>query len=143
MSMLDERGQPSVVERAFVCPPRSKIGPIPPEARQQIIRSSLVFGTYEKAVDRESAYERLQSTHGGAVIPPAAAVEKKTSFFGSLFGALGGGTASPGPRGRAGRQPDSLVETMAKSTVRAVGSSVGREIVRGLLGSIFGGGRKR
>ncbi len=141
VSMLDERGQPSVVERAFICPPRSKIGPIPTETRQQIIRTSLVFGTYEQAVDRESAYELLQKAQEGATTL-AGAEEKKPSLFGSIFGSLGGGAASPAPRGRGGRQPDSLMETMAKSTVRAVGSSVGREIVRGILGSIFGG-RKR
>lgn len=88
VSMLDERGQPSVVERALICPPRSKIGPIPPEVRQQIIRSSLVFGTYEQAVDRESAYELLQKAQEGATTL-AGAEEKKPSLFGSIFGESG------------------------------------------------------
>jgi DNA helicase HerA-like ATPase len=60
VSFLDEKGIPIPVERALVCPPRSQIGPITPEQRQQIIRSSVVAGVYEQAVDRESAYEILK-----------------------------------------------------------------------------------
>lgn len=151
VSMLDERGQPSVVERAFICPPRSQIGPIQPPQRQQIVRSSLVFGVYENAVDRESAYERLKSTHGlgstasGPATSPAPAAPTSGGsaggLLGSLLSGLGGGGAPASRRG--GREPDSLMTTMTKSVVRTIGSSVGREIVRGVLGSIFGGGRRR
>ena len=59
VSLLDEKGRPGVIERAFVVPPRSQIGPITPEERKQIIEGSAIFGHYEKAVDRESAYEVL------------------------------------------------------------------------------------
>lgn len=59
VSFLDEKGMPAVVERAFVVPPRSQIGPITPEQRQALIDNSVVAGVYEKLVDRESAYERL------------------------------------------------------------------------------------
>ncbi len=145
VSMLDERGQPGIVERAFICPPRSQIGPINPQQRQQIIQSSLVYGVYENAVDRESAYERLKGAHAATSaspsIPPAGG--EKPGFFGSLLSGLGGGSSSPAPRSRGGREPESLATTMAKSAVRTIGSSVGREIVRGLLGSFFGGGRRR
>jgi DNA helicase HerA-like ATPase len=146
VSLLDERGQPGVVERAFIVPPRSQIGPITAAQRQQLIASSLVAGVYEKAVDRESAYERLTKAH--AVAPPplanVPALEEKKGFFGSIFG---GGSSSPSPlptapRSRGGRQPDTLVETMTKSAVRSVGSTIGREIIRGVLGSIFGGRRR-
>ena len=60
VSFLDEKGTPGMVERAMVCPPHSQIGPITPEQRQQLIRTSVVAGVYEKTVDRESAYERLK-----------------------------------------------------------------------------------
>ena len=60
VSFLDEKGTPGIVERALVCPPHSQIGPITPAQRQQIIGSSVIFGVYEKVVDRESAYERLK-----------------------------------------------------------------------------------
>ena len=146
VSLLDERGQPGIVERAFICPPRSQIGPINPQQRQQIVRSSLVYGVYENAVDRESAYERLKGAHAQRstpAVPQAPATSEQGGFFGSLLSGLGGGGSSPAPRSRGGREPESLATTMAKSAVRTIGSSVGREIVRGLLGSIFGGGRRR
>ena len=61
VSMLDEKGSPSVVERAFVCPPRSRLNPLSSEERNQFIRSSVLYGHYEKTVDRESAYEKLKA----------------------------------------------------------------------------------
>ncbi|HMA53746.1 MAG TPA: helicase HerA-like domain-containing protein, partial [Acidobacteriota bacterium] len=61
VSFLDEKGQPGIVERAFVLPPHSRIGPIMPAERQAIIQSSVLFGHYEKLVDRESAYEMLKA----------------------------------------------------------------------------------
>src|SRR5271156_3471512 len=74
VSFLDEKGTPGMVERALVCPPRSQIGPISPEQRQQIMRESLVAGVYEKAVDRESAYELLKArTASGDVAQPTSA----------------------------------------------------------------------
>src|SRR5271156_789021 len=74
VSFLDEKGTPGMVERALVCPPRSQIGPITPEQRQQIMRESLVAGVYEKAVDRESAYELLKArTASGDVAQPTSA----------------------------------------------------------------------
>ena len=147
ISMLDGKGQPGIVERAFICPPRGKIGPITPDERQQIIRTSLVFGTYENAVDRESAYERLKGAHAQpapGTPPPAPGAGQQGGFFSSILGAFGGGGGNaPAPARGRGRQPESLATTMAKSAVRTIGSSVGREIVRGVLGSIFGGGRRR
>ena len=147
VSFLDEKGQPGIVERAFICPPRSQIGPIKPELRRQLIQASVVFGTYEQVVDRESAYERLKGVHGGPAPGPSAAPAPESSgggFFSNLFG---GGNSNPAPlmagRPRGGRAPESLAQTMAKSAVRTIGSTVGREIIRGLMGSIFGGGGRR
>jgi uncharacterized protein len=150
VSLLDEQGQPAPVERAFICPPHSQIGPISPEQRQQLIQGSLVFGTYEQTVDRESAYERLQGAHAAspsaqAGSPPA----KKTGFFDGQFGGGSGEAAGAPPlptglpRGRGGRQPDTLTTVMAKSAMRSIGSTIGREVIRGVLGSIFGGTRRR
>lgn len=59
VSLLDEKGRPSVTQRVFIVPPGSQIGPITPEQRQALIAGSLVAGVYEKSVDRESAYEKL------------------------------------------------------------------------------------
>ncbi len=68
VSLLDSKGRPSVTERVFVIPPGSQIGPITPAQRQVLIANSLVAGSYEKTVDRESAYERLK---GRAAASPA------------------------------------------------------------------------
>ena len=131
ISVLDEKGEPTVVERAFVIPPRSQIGPITPAERQGIITSSAVHGTYEKTLDRESAFELLAART--AVAPPAPAA-------GAGGGGLLGGfrdtiLGSTGPRG--GRH-EGLMEKMATSAVRTAGSTIGREIIRGVLGSFFG-----
>ncbi len=143
VSFLDEKGQPGIVERAFIVPPHSQIGPIKPEQRRQIIQSSLVFGTYEKVVDRESAYERLK----GAVAqsPPLAGQPAPENSGGGFFGKLfGNDDPAPMMKGRPrGRAPENLAQTMAKSAVRTMGSTVGREIIRGIMGSIFGGGARR
>src|SRR5882757_647921 len=140
VSFLDEKGTPAMVERALVCPPRSQIGPITPDQRQQIMRSSLVAGVYEQVVDRESAYELLKkrAEQGGAASgsQPVSAQQpapKATSWYSDLLGSGSSG----------GRRGDSLTETMAKSAARTLGSTVGRQIVRGVLGSLLGGTRRR
>jgi hypothetical protein len=138
VSFLDEKGTPGMVERALICPPRSQIGPITPEQRQQIIGNSLVAGVYEKAVDRESAYELLKARAAGNASQPASSQQpgaKTTPWYGDLL-SMGSGSSG-------GRRGDNLVETMAKSAARTLGSTVGRQIVRGVLGSLLGGSNRR
>jgi DNA helicase HerA-like ATPase len=143
ISSLDEKGSPCVVERAFVAPPASQIGPITDAARQQIINSSAVKGQYETTVDRESAYEKLKARADGNAAPTApvaagggaSAGQPPASggFIGSLRDFMFGTT---GPRGG---HREGLGESMARSAARSVGSSMGRSIMRGVLGSIFKG----
>ncbi|MET3916565.1 DNA helicase HerA-like ATPase [Variovorax sp. OAS795] len=137
VSFLDAKGRPSVTERVFVVPPGSQIGPITPAQRQAVIGSSLVAGVYEKTVDRESAYEKLKGRAESAPDAPAAkpgakAADESSGGSSMLNDLLFGST---GPRG--GKR-DGLVQTMAKSAVRTMGTSVGKEILRGVLGGIFG-----
>ncbi|AXC10948.1 ATPase component BioM of energizing module of biotin ECF transporter [Acidisarcina polymorpha] len=136
VSFLDEKGTPNIVERALVCPPRSKIGAITAEERQQIIASSLVAGVYEKVVDRESAYEMLQARASQA--PAVVAVPADGQAPSSSPASARPWYDIPGVTTRSGRG-DSLVETVAKTAVRTVGVAVGRQIVRGLMGSLLGG----
>jgi len=141
VSFLDEKGRPSVTERVYVLPPGSQIGPITPDQRKSLIANSLVAGAYDKAVDRESAYEKLKARVEAA--PPVQAGEAPghPAPGGGVFGGLGDVLfGSSGPRG--GKR-EGMVEAMAKSAVRTMGSTVGREIIRGVLGSIMGGGSKR
>jgi DNA helicase HerA-like ATPase len=150
VSFLDETGTPDPVERGFVVPPSSRVGAITLQERQQVIQSSVLFGHYEKSVDRESAYERLKGraqtaptpqpnqqppTPNGQYPAPAQAPQSGwTDALGSILGTFSGGGRRQG-----------LAEAMAKSAARAVGSQVGRQIVRGVLGGILGGssGRNR
>ena len=138
VSFLDEKGRPSIVERAYVLPPASRLGPITPDERRATLAASPVAGVYEKAVDRESAYEKLK---GRAMAAPAggegaAAPSAGGGWMDSVKDSLGGLMTGSGRK-------DSMVEAMAKSAARTIGSSVGREIVRGVLGSLLGGGRRR
>jgi DNA helicase HerA-like ATPase len=156
VSFLDAKGRPEVTQRVFVLPPGSQIGPITPAQRQALMQSSLVAGVYEKAVDRESAYEKLKgraaasadhartmadeaeaATRGGAGKAPPPADGGGGGILGGLGDILFGST---GPRG--GRH-EGLAESAARSAMRSVGSAVGREIVRGVLGSILGGSSSR
>ena len=133
VSMLDVKGTPGMVERAFIMPPHSQIGPITPDRRKQLISNSLVYGHYEQLVDRDSAFEMLQAraAKNMAQVPSSAPVPGPFQ--------TGGQSPAPAPRGR---QPESMVEAMAKSAMRAAGSQIGRQIIRGVLGSIFGGSKR-
>ena len=143
ISLLDAKGRPSVTERVFVLPPGSQIGPITATQRQALLQTSLVAGVYEKTVDRESAYEKLQAR--AAASAPAAGASPNGGAAGHTdSGGIMGGLkdvlfGTTGPRGGV---HDGLAQSMAKSAVRTMGSAVGREIIRGVLGSIFGGGKR-
>jgi DNA helicase HerA-like ATPase len=146
VSFLDEKGIPGMVERAMVCPPHSQIGPITPEQRAEIIKSSIVAGVYEAAVDRESAYEKLKgkvaasssagaAPTGGVAGAPAASGSGWLESAGSVLGGvLGGGGSHRG---------DTVVQAMVKSAARTMGSTMGRQIMRGVLGSLMGGSSRR
>ncbi|MGN6375756.1 MAG: helicase HerA-like C-terminal domain-containing protein [Sphingomonas sp.] len=218
LSFLNEKGQPNMVERGFVLPPASQIGPIDDAERAKLMASSLVAGVYDKPVDRESAYERLtgrvaatqptreeaaSSSKGGPIytpplpdapaaypqaaapgprpsarsgpsaddwgrgssnpVPepaseptpaprarrpepapepvPEAAPTGTTGSPGKPGGGLGGmlGDAMGGLFGGTGiaRRKDTVVEAMVKSAARSIGSQVGRELIRGVLGSLL------
>lgn len=138
VSLLDNKGTPNPVERAFIIPPSSQIGPIDKTERQTIIQSSVVFGHYEKQVDRESAFEKLS-------VKPDPAVEELDSEKKSqgIMDTLGGIFNSPAPGPRGGRSRQTVGEAVLKSAARTVGNEVGRQLIRGVLGSLLGGTRKR
>ena len=147
ISLLDAKGTPSVTERVFVLPPGSQIGPITAEQRASLIADSLVAGVYEKALDRESAFEKLKGAApaaGSTATPTRAGGTSATpaqpeggGMLDSLKGVLFGTT---GPRGT---HHEGLAESAARSAMRAIGSTAGREIIRGVLGSILGGSSSR
>ncbi|MDD4338867.1 MAG: DUF853 family protein [Syntrophales bacterium] len=147
ISFLDEKGRPAPVERANVIAPGSRLGVLDTAERSAAIRNSILYGHYEKILDRESAYEKLRASVQGAATPaqpPVTAGDPEAAAPGG-GGVLGGGIGDIlfGRTGPRGGKTDGLVQTAAKSVARTIGSSVGREIVRGVLGSLLGGGRRR
>jgi DNA helicase HerA-like ATPase len=152
VSFLDENGTPAIVERGMVCPPASQIGPITPAQREQLIASSLVAGVYEKTIDRESAYERLtgkaQQTPTDTQMHQRDQIQTQAQTtiqqqgagsgmggmlneaMGALFGSGNSRRMSPG-------------QAMVNSAARAIGSQVGRDLIRGALGTLLGGSKRR
>jgi len=118
---------PSVVERTLIAPPRSRIGPLSAEERQEIIARSLLRGVYENLVDRESAFEMLNKRTVELEAQRAEAARRQQA------------ESATRDKTRGGRQRQGVVEAFAKSVMRSFGSSLGRRIARGILGSIIGG----
>lgn len=124
VSLLDDKGIPGMVDRAKVAPPRSSLSLLTADEISRVVQNSLLFGAYEKTVDRESAYEKLKQK-----AEQSASTEPLPSP-GRASGSERSGTAD-------------LLGAFAKSAAHAIGSQVGRQIIRGILGSIFGSGRRR
>ena len=157
VSLLDAKGRPSETEQVYVLLPGSQLGPITPEQRQALLANSLVAGVYEQTLDRESAYERLK---GSAAAAGNAAANSAANSAGSAPANAAAGGVDPaqtsvtdqvlsglgdalfGSTGPRGGQRQGLAQMMVKSAVRNIGSAVGREIVRGVMGSILGGRRR-
>lgn len=100
VSFLDEKGRPNVVERAYIVPPASRIGPITPEERQSVLAGSVVAGVYEKTLDRESAYEKLKG-RTAASAQAGAGADAKAGGKGSASGTTATADVSPGAKGSA------------------------------------------
>ncbi len=130
VSSLDEKGRPGMVEKILIRPPCSRIGPLLDQERQTILSRSPLKGRYDAVLDRESAFELLQVRARESMIraQEAKQAEKKDA------GQDGGWFSGSGRRQGVG-------EAMVKSAARTIGSRLGREILRGVLGSLFGGKR--
>ena len=131
VSVLDLKGIPTMVERTLIRPPSSRMGTITPQERQQLLKNSPVYGLYEDAVDRESAYEKLQKKAGER----AAAQEQAAAAKAAEKQAKAEAKVSTRETAT-----DRFVKNVASSVGRTVGSSVARSIgnalVRGILGSL-------
>ena len=152
VSFLDEKGRPNPVERCWMIPPSSRIGPVTPDERATLIKTSIVAGIYDTLEDRDSAYEKLtgrvdarldKAADVAAATPapsgaaPSAPAPDEPGFFSKMSGMIGDVLSTKNtPHSR-----QSVGEAVMKSAARAVGSEVGRRVIRGVLGSIFGGKR--
>jgi DNA helicase HerA-like ATPase len=124
VSLLDDKGQPQPVERVFIAPPQSRIGPLTDTERSEQIARSPVKSRYDQVLDRESAFEKLAAkAQASAQAAPAETTRSRPAAQDNTT--------------------QEIVEAFAKSAARAVGSQIGRQIIRGVLGSLLGGGTRR
>ncbi|MCB0309044.1 MAG: DUF853 family protein [Bdellovibrionales bacterium] len=123
VSTLDDEGKPTQVERVYIYPPESQMGPIEDTERAQKIMNSPLASQYQNDVDRESAYEIL-----------AKRAQEKMAEQNQIDQTRNAPSKA--------RQGQSIGDAFVKSTVRTIGYAVGREIVRGVLGSILGKRRR-
>ena len=125
VSFLDDKGRSSLVERAYICPPNSQIGPITQTERRQLVGTSIVAGQYEKIIGRESAFEKLKARRGDTNSSSPSQdndAGKLSGIFSNLGSALNGNESG-------------------SSDAQAMSGETGGRIIRGVLGSIFGGRR--
>jgi DNA helicase HerA-like ATPase len=120
VSFLDEQGRPNIVDRALILPPRTQFPPMTSEERQRILNMSAANRIYAQQIDRESAYEKLKAR---AETSPAPASTPETAA----------------PKARR----DSIWDGFVKSAARSIGTQVGRELIRGVLGSLMASPRRR
>ena len=164
ISFLDERGSPGIVERAFVLPPRSYIGPIASEERENIIKESNNYGKYEEMIDRVSAFESLQEMEEKQEAEKRAEEERKKHEKQMRQTTAGsrrsnrntytndynnnnnsgydsrtnyGGNYSNGGTKRRKSNSDSPLDKFAKSAMSTIGRQVGNELIRGILGTFL------
>ncbi|BBK35606.1 ATP-binding protein [Allostella sp. ATCC 35155] len=151
VSLLDEKGRPGIVERALIRPPDSRLGPISDGERAEILAASPVGRRYDRTIDRESAFERL-AHRLEADAPADAPVQRPAPGRGGPWSEperSSGPTSEPYRRttrrpaqgtrtpGRTSRPRESAEAVFIDSLARSVGNSLGRQIVRGVLGSIL------
>ena len=130
VSVLDEKGAPTVVQKTLIRPPVSRLGPITPAERASIMGQSPVRGLYDTVKDRESAFEMLKARADGA----AAAAAREAAEKAEPASRPAARTAAQ-PRARASSR-QSMGEAFAKSLLRQAGSTIARELMRGVLGSL-------
>ena len=128
VSPLDVKGRPLPVQRTLIRPPESRIGPLSDAERKERLNRSPFKGRYDTVVDRESAYELLKKRATELQLRQDTEMLQKTE-------------KQPQTQPARGRKSQSIGDAFLKSTARSIGSYIGRQIIRGVLGSIFGGKR--
>ncbi|SIR03539.1 hypothetical protein SAMN05421840_107173 [Shewanella morhuae] len=138
VSMLADKGVPTMVERALIAPPRCRMGPATNEELQQVRAQSPIGGKYDNAINRESAYELLNQRRSGNATSNTTAtandaqtgqkIEDQGWFSELIFG---------------NKRRQGLAQTLSKQAARTVGSQLGKQILRGILGGILGKSSRR
>ncbi len=147
VSMLQPDGTPEMVERTFIAPPSSRVGPITPGERQALIENGPIYGKYDTAIDRDSAFEILQRRAMGGSMPSPAASQggpqpqaAPAAPGGGLLGGIGGAIGGwwNGGGSSRGRMTNGqlIVRSAIQSAARSIGTQVARDIMRGILGGL-------
>lgn len=123
VSVLDEKGSPSIVQQIWVRPPDSQMGPLTDVERAAMIAASPLKGVYDEPVDRESAYELLQQQAARSLSEE----KPQTRTQGSA--------RTRKPKSMADEVTD-MITSLGRSAMRSIGTQLGRRIARGLLGSL-------
>ncbi|NOT11723.1 MAG: DUF853 family protein [Methylococcaceae bacterium] len=126
VSVLNKDGSPVAVEQILIRPPESQIGPITQQQREEMMNRSPFKDRYDQAVDRESAYELLKNR--AAQQEQEAMDQQEAKQYAKTVASRA-------------KTRDSAGDILLKSAARSIGSAVGRQIIRGVLGSLLGGRR--
>ena len=142
VSMLADKGVPTMVERALIAPPRCRMGPATSEELHQVRAQSSIGGKYDHAINRESAYELLNQRRTGVATSNPTSTASNTANDGQTGQkAEEQGWFSELIFGNKRRQ--GLAETLSKQAARTVGSQLGKQILRGILGGMLGKSSRR
>ncbi|MES1989777.1 MAG: helicase HerA-like domain-containing protein [Pseudomonadota bacterium] len=130
VSTLGPKGAPSMVERTLIAPPSGRVGPATPDERKAIMAASPVRGRYDKALDRESAYELLNKRQDKEQSDARDAADAKAEAKEQT-------RQEKAPTKRQGASStERVITNLASSAARSIGTQVGRAIFRSILGSI-------
>lgn len=150
VSFLDEKGSPTMVERAIILPPEGQAGPITPEERKRVMQKSLVFGVYDKMIDRESAYEILIERIDQAAALKAEAEQRKIDEKQQKEDERQRRAEERERAAEERRQKKEYDDSLMGSMAKMASTKMKREAVntlvslgRGLLGSLLGGSTKK
>jgi DNA helicase HerA-like ATPase len=154
VSTLDEKGAPTMVARTRIAPPQSRIGPATPDERNAAIAASPVTASYATAVNRESAYEKLQARAGEKATEAAATEQAAADAKAAAAQAKADAAAQKAAAPRASSRQTvgeavqmtaarTLTTTAIRTAGKFLGSRDGQKLIRGVLGSLLGGGGRR
>ncbi|WP_425981776.1 helicase HerA-like domain-containing protein [Brevundimonas sp. TWP1-2-1b1] len=154
VSVLDEKGAPTIVARTKIRPPASRLGPATDAERAAVMAASPVRGLYDQVLNRESAAEILANRHTAADQAEAQAqaqakaqadaakaadiqakADEKAQKERAREQARVAPRAAPAPRARASNRQTPM-EALTKSVLRTAGSTLTRELMRGILGGL-------
>jgi uncharacterized protein len=141
VSTLEGKGTPSIVERALIAPPDSRVGPITEAERQKVVAGSPLKGKYDTEVDSESAFEMLAKRASDKVAAEKAEAEGEGGIMGTIGGMLGGllgGSSGGNGKGRKRMSPGEMIlRSATQSAARSIGTQITRVILRNVLGGMM------